>query len=327
MVRTGLSTRVSRIATAASTRPPKVLMSSTTAAAPACCASRIVRARNGARPRSTCRRSARHRRSGAATARHCARRRLPPRAPGTPRRSERAALAAPRHGTDHRRLIAMGVGRRRDRWLLADGARRGAGRRHGAMSLPEVARFCAVELLAALVGRLRVARAFCVACVAVSVGTVPVGCKIGAGLVLAYRACGAELPGTRLCPRLCPVVTAGAWRVSSTLWSWRPAPACLACQRGPRLRLGRPPPSAVLMLSARPRPRPGGAPGSPHASCCCEPARMSSPWRSRPATSWIDVALAHLVPCRVCRSGARRAEGGSGTSPRRRRRQRDVAFP
>jgi hypothetical protein len=42
----------SRIATAASTRPPKVLMSSTTAAAPAWSASRIVRARNGASPRS-----------------------------------------------------------------------------------------------------------------------------------------------------------------------------------------------------------------------------------------------------------------------------------
>jgi hypothetical protein len=44
-VRTGELTRVSRIATAASTRPPNVLISSTTAAAPAASASRSARAR------------------------------------------------------------------------------------------------------------------------------------------------------------------------------------------------------------------------------------------------------------------------------------------
>src|SRR5688572_12104229 len=52
MVRTGALRSVSRIATAASTRPPNVFMSSSTAAAPASSASRLVRDRNGARPRS-----------------------------------------------------------------------------------------------------------------------------------------------------------------------------------------------------------------------------------------------------------------------------------
>ena len=51
-VRTLAFNSVSRICTAASTRPPKVSMSRITAAAPACVASSSTRATNGASPRS-----------------------------------------------------------------------------------------------------------------------------------------------------------------------------------------------------------------------------------------------------------------------------------